>query len=321
MRLLGERLREVLDGGTGAGSARERGRRLFPAGLEAEKSSIFVRCTRVSRTHESAQNMLKGLGLSGGVDLYVRHNDRETLWPSRSTKGKQTRLIDQANESNHFPGHDELKAKMVGVPVEDMKWTTVREVLTCFEAHGVPLPAEAMRSDVLDVLQHYTAWMFGTWFNQREMARLSLGPFLEEMLTIMGARGQETGVPEAGIPCTPKLVIFSGHDTTLVPVLAALKVYDDRWPPYASYISLDVAEDEKGQRLVRVVFNGKEKVLPGAEGPWIPLTALQERLEDVMPTPEDKIDDQADGSAESSEISAAVSTSSSGGVDKEKKSS
>lgn len=48
---------------------------------------------------------------------------------------------------------------------------------------------------------------------------------------------------------------------------------------FFSYISLDVAEDEQGQRLVRVVFNGKEKVLPGAEGPWIPLTALQERWE------------------------------------------
>ena len=46
---------------------------------------------------------------------------------------------------------------------------------------------------------------------------------------------------------------------------------------FPSYISLDVAEDEQGRRVVRVVFNGKEKVLPGAEGAWIPLAALQER--------------------------------------------
>lgn len=46
---------------------------------------------------------------------------------------------------------------------------------------------------------------------------------------------------------------------------------------FSSYICLDVAEDETGQRLVRVVFNGKEKALPGAEGAWIPLAELRER--------------------------------------------
>ena len=44
-----------------------------------------------------------------------------------------------------------------------------------------------------------------------------------------------------------------------------------------SYISLDIASDEQGARLVRVVFNGKEAVLPGAAGPWIPLQELQQR--------------------------------------------
>lgn len=41
MQLLGEGLRAVLDGGGGAvaaASARDRGGRLFPAGIEAEKS-------------------------------------------------------------------------------------------------------------------------------------------------------------------------------------------------------------------------------------------------------------------------------------------
>lgn len=44
-----------------------------------------------------------------------------------------------------------------------------------------------------------------------------------------------------------------------------------------SYISLDIASDEQGARLVRVVFNGEEAVLPGAAGPWIPLQELQQR--------------------------------------------
>lgn len=29
------------------------------------------------------------------------------------------------------------------------------------------------------------------------------------------------------------MVFLSGHDSTLVPIMAALKIYDDVWPPYA----------------------------------------------------------------------------------------
>lgn len=40
---------------------------------------------------------------------------------------------------------------------------------------------QARSSGVVDVVQDYTGWMWGRWFNQREMARLSLGPFLAEV--------------------------------------------------------------------------------------------------------------------------------------------
>ncbi|CAM9953409.1 unnamed protein product [Pylaiella littoralis] len=311
LQTVGEGLRGVLDGGGAEGGDGERW--LFPAGLEADKSSIFVRCTKLKRTHQSAQNMLTGLGLKGGVDLFVRPTDRETMWPSRHNRGKQNDLIAEANAKNTFPGQAELKTKtseMIGLPEEEVKWTAVREVLSCYEAHGVALPTWAVSSGVVEGVVNYTGWMWGRWFGEREMARLSLGPFVAELLTLVGARGHETGVPEANMPSTPKLAIFSGHDSTLVPILAALKIYDDVWPPYASYISLDVAEDQDGERRVRVVYNGKEAVLPGAEGPWITVPELQERLEDVMPKPEDAIDIKLDGAtAASSEISAAVSNS------------
>ncbi|CAM9464044.1 unnamed protein product [Scytosiphon promiscuus] len=317
LRMVGEGLRGILDGGEAhwkEGVMPGEGGRLFPAGLDAEKSSIFVRCSRVPRTQQSAQNMLIGLGVKGGVDLHVRPKETETMMPVHHTRARRSAIIaelDQDNESV-YPGYAELRAKaaeVAGVSEEELKWTSTREVLSCYEAHGVPLPPGAASSGAIDKVVSFTSWMWGRWFGTREMARLSLGPFLQELLTMLGARGQETGIPEAGMPSTPKLAIFSGHDTTLLPILAAFQIYDNAWPPYASYISLDVAENKQGERLVRVVFNGKEAVLPGAEGAWIPLLELQERLEDVMPIPEDAMEsDPGDNpGAESSEISAAVS--------------
>jgi hypothetical protein len=69
-----------------------------------------------------------------------------------------------------------------------------------------------------------------------------------------------------------KLFVYSGHDSTLVPFLCALGVYDDRWPPYASNLQIEVAEGQvsEGPRglWVRVLFNDKEMQLPGAQGVW-----------------------------------------------------
>jgi Histidine phosphatase superfamily (branch 2) len=35
---------------------------------------------------------------------------------------------------------------------------------------------------------------------------------------------------------TQKWVMWSGHDSTLVPVLRAMGIFDGHWPPYASHL-------------------------------------------------------------------------------------
>ncbi len=52
-----------------------------------------------------------------------------------------------------------------------------------------------------------------------------------------------------------KMLIYSGHDSTLVPLLCALDLYDDTWPPYASFLTLEVAVHKvSGERFVRATY-------------------------------------------------------------------
>lgn len=41
-------------------------------------------------------------------------------------------------------------------------------------------------------------------------------------------------------PVPPKLVVYSGHDTTLTPLTAALGIPLVSWPPYSSHIELEL---------------------------------------------------------------------------------
>ena len=56
-----------------------------------------------------------------------------------------------------------------------------------------------------------------------------------------------------------KFALFSGHDTTLMPVLAALLEdhWDRKWAAYASMITIELyASSDKKEDLFRIVYNG-----------------------------------------------------------------
>lgn len=42
----------------------------------------------------------------------------------------------------------------------------------------------------------------------------------------------------------PRFLFFSAHDTTVGPLLRALDVYDGVWPPFASYVFLELLEKQ-----------------------------------------------------------------------------
>ncbi|KAL7562211.1 hypothetical protein ACA910_013466 [Epithemia clementina (nom. ined.)] len=77
--------------------------------------------------------------------------------------------------------------------------------------------------------------------NNAEFSKVAMGPLWSEILHHIKAasRGETVGNP------TPaKLSLFSGHDSTLIPLLASLGVWKltDWWPSYASMMLIEVHE-------------------------------------------------------------------------------
>lgn len=66
------------------------------------------------------------------------------------------------------------------------------------------------------------------------------------------------------------ILIYSGHDSTLVPILCALGIYDYKWPPYASYLALEIAEEKmatSSKLWVRAIYND-EALAIGSKRPF-----------------------------------------------------
>lgn len=72
-----------------------------------------------------------------------------------------------------------------------------------------------MQSAVIDVSSNNTKRRF----RHPEFARLGIGPFIDELLQAVDARVMGSSPHH--------LLLYAGHDSTIVPILAALGIYND----------------------------------------------------------------------------------------------
>jgi len=103
-------------------------------------------------------------------------------------------------------------------------------------------------------------------YNDAAFAKQGMGPLWKEIMANILPIVDSANNPSSGTP-PPKLALFSGHDTTLMPLLATLgdKVWSGTdWPPYASMIQIEIHEitnsnegsDFPSGYAFRLVYNG-----------------------------------------------------------------
>jgi hypothetical protein len=203
-----------------------------------------------------------------------------------------------------------LKEVKKVVPSEDLaayeldegNFIRLRDLMIALDAHGLSYPASISKlKPMLDRIDRLGGLQIGAllkggggWANEVESSRLSIGKLLKEIMDRLESKATRHNYD-------PSLYLISAHDTTLVPLLVALGVYDGNWPPFASYISFELwqAEGEEessqkrdhggkedGQFLVRILFNGKPlHALPRCElddQDRAPLTAVARGLKPVL---------------------------------------
>ncbi|CAB1351867.1 unnamed protein product, partial [Coregonus sp. 'balchen'] len=84
-----------------------------------------------------------------------------------------------------------------------------------------------------------------------------------------------------------KLFLYSAHDTTLIPCLMALGIFDMRWPPYAADITLELHQHRQTKEaFVKVSYIGQDHLIPGCNGVYCPLQEFKQALSNYSLTSE-----------------------------------
>lgn len=196
----------------------------------------------------------------------------------------------------------EIAAKIVNVtgiatsddPLEfGLNLAHVYDSLFCEQSSGMPLKEEFVRENILELAKKFEDefWEMYLMLNDLEKS-LAGGVLLRELKDRVKAavEGQEDA---------KKLVLFSGHDTTLAAALTALGVYDGIQTPYATVLMLELWEGQNETYTVSLSRHHKDDdlityTMPGCNNTKCPLDIFQS-LNSHLELTEDKYQRICDG--------------------------
>jgi hypothetical protein len=156
----------------------------------------------------------------------------------------RTAIFANDHMANSIPGYKELEVRMRNLLgyTDRVSWLTIKEILTCHDAHDIAFP-EGITHEDKDQVSHLAGWMWGTLYKNDALNKLAIGRFLREMVDVLrpaviASAGQSDNhnddddakkmlqLVNGDLKTFPKMLFYSGHDSTLVPVLCALGIYD-----------------------------------------------------------------------------------------------
>lgn len=139
-------------------------------------------------------------------------------------------------------------------------WVLAVDNVDCMHQHGDALPPGVTAGDI-GALRKHLADGYVSVFSSQESCQLAMGRLVEEIMAEI--ERSASGSPEA-----IRLALYSGHDATLMPLAATLGRPCDTWPPYSSFICIELwGSHDNRAHFVRVLYNGEEVALPPAPPP------------------------------------------------------
>ncbi|XP_029189069.2 lysophosphatidic acid phosphatase type 6-like [Acropora millepora] len=239
---------------------------------------IFVRTTNFQRTIDSARCMVAGMfGKENlkGLTIHTENEENEILYPNsdycKNLKNwtKYSLSHDGLKKLDGFQNRQEEIYRTLAINYHEKPNVAVhlRDIVVTMRAHNMKVPKAI--NQVFNVIEEQALQLFLTMqcgtshLSGKEVLSLAVGLFLEHIV--------ENCEKKINNKNSYKLMLFSSHDTTLVLLLLALGIFNNRWPDFAADVAFELYRDKDDVYFVRVLHMGEEKIIPGCGSPFCPL--------------------------------------------------
>uniref|UniRef100_UPI0037E739D1 lysophosphatidic acid phosphatase type 6 n=1 Tax=Semicossyphus pulcher TaxID=241346 RepID=UPI0037E739D1 len=245
-------------------------------------AEVYVRSTNIVRTIESAKCLVAGLfqqKQKDPVPILTSASESEILYPNyHGCKLLKILGSHRWAESSTLPDIaadlQSIQSALGIAAHQQVDFILIRDDMVARETHGLPCPPalDTWRNKVEQRAVDMICHVFEP--SKRENLQLCVGPLLHTLLANIDEKLQgSSSEPDR------KLFLYSAHDTTLIPCLMALGVFDMRWPPYAADLTLELHQHRQtNQAFVKVSYIGQDQHIPGCSGVYCPLEEFKQVL-------------------------------------------
>lgn len=218
---------------------------LFPDGMTATTATtiIDVRPSQwmipdpIPRLSKEQEELEKVLAMTPAVR--AREDELRPL-ALRVTQALHEYLADDAHDAAfgvEHPGETSIE-------VQPLAWVQLAEITKCMAVRGI-LPPQITKQDQETIAAH-AAWRWFQTLRHPRMAYLSMHRLVHKQVEYLENSENE-----------PPMIIWSGHDSTLIGLLCAYRLEQPAsWPEYASYILMELIQ-EGSKKYVRFSLNGE----------------------------------------------------------------
>jgi len=128
------------------------------------------------------------------------------------------------------------------------------DTLFCEKSHNMPFKEEFVKNNLFDLVKPYELMNWRTYgmYTGKEKSLVG-GVLLKELKNRVKDAVNGTS--------SVKLVLYSGHDSTLAAILTCLGVYDFKQTPYATVLMLELWEREGGEHEVTLLRHHRDQEL------------------------------------------------------------
>lgn len=245
-------------------------------------AEVYVRSTNIVRTIESAKCLVAGLFQQKQeevVPILTTEAESEILYPNyHGCKVLKILGSHRWAESSTLPDIaadlQSIQSALGIAAHQHVDFILIRDDMVARETHGLPCPPvlNTWRNKVEERAVDMICHVYDP--SRRDNLQLCVGPLLHTLLTNFDEKLQGTSSEP-----NRKLFLYSAHDTTLIPCLMAMGVFDMRWPPYAADITMELYQHQQTKEaFVKVSYLGQDQLIRGCSGVYCPLEEFKQAL-------------------------------------------
>jgi hypothetical protein len=264
--------------------------KFLPENWSDARKQMYFRATNWQRTEQSTASIFTGwYALKEGelnqepIHFEVFPSQFEVMTPDGPSCPKLKKLNVEFKKSVEYAIYQnntkELRNYFNSFIKQDLSadmWTSHwQDVLVSRSCHGMkPVCVEdknnstkcmteaSLKSVQQAGIDEYKLWYGDNSLRKEGITRLQIGSMLWEIKN--NFIKAPTTLLKGDLGNYPRLKVYSGHDSTLGPILSALNAKGADWPPYASTISFELWNPKKNETnsdhldlSLRIIYNGE----------------------------------------------------------------